>query len=100
MLVDSDEYGAALDRSAVRLGAHSAAALEQAPANGPVDFPTWAEERTRIAVASGYLDGMLGTGTAEEACCFPPYVQASRPVAERRAVIAAHRLARLLAELF
>lgn len=101
LLIDTGEFSAARDRSTALLHTYAAAIAGPGATAGAVDFRSWAEEGARIAVTSGYLDGTLGTGTSEDGLLLPPgYVDSVRPVAEQRAVIAAYRLARMLAERF
>ncbi len=64
---------------------------------GNHDFEAWAAEGAQVAVEHVYLSGQLRGGTRRSGTLLPPgYLDAIRLVAERRALLAGHRLVQLL----
>ena len=64
---------------------------------GSADFEAWAAEGAQMAVEHVYLSGQLRGGTRNSGTLLPSgYLDAIRPIAEHRALLAGHRLARLL----
>lgn len=98
LLVGSDDFRDTRNRAtALRLDPGIQAALPYRDDAG--DFAVWSEEGAELAVRYVYLEGRLRSGSPDAGTMVPDdYLSEARPVAERQAVLAARRLAQLLAD--
>ncbi len=96
LVIGTDRFQEVRNR-AVEIRQRRAAADKERTAGR--DFERWAAEGARIAVEHVYLDGKLRGGTQEAGAVLPAgYLEDIQPIAERRAMLAGRRLARLLRE--
>jgi hypothetical protein len=66
-----------------------------------MDFSAWAAEGAELAVESVYRRGELQSGTRDHGLLLPDdYISVVKPLAEKRAVLAGYRLARLISDTF
>ena len=97
LIIGTDRFREVRNRAIEIRGLAATSMADGGTLVGSADFGAWAAEGAQMAVEHVYLRGQLRGGTRDSGTLLPSgYLHAIRLIAERRALLAGHRLARLL----